>query len=135
MVTMEDLHLGLNITANLSFTIAEKVLTVMGEVDIGLRPATPPPITHVGMVDYWVYLLLLVPPTKVFTVMKKVIVVVMMEELDLGLKRISTITFKIVEKVLMVMGELDICIRIDTTPIIIQVGLVDFWISMIMVII
>ena len=42
----------------------------MVEVDIGLRPATLPPITHVGMVDFWVDLLLLVVFMKVFMVIR-----------------------------------------------------------------
>ena len=40
----------------------------------------------------------------------------MVEKLDLGLKILSTIIFEIVDKVLMVMGEVDIGLRLATIP-------------------
>ena len=60
MLMMEDVDLGLNITATLNFTIVEKVLMVIVEVDIGILPATLPPITHMTMFNCCVYLMLLV---------------------------------------------------------------------------
>ena len=36
MLMMEDVDLGLNITATLNFTIVEKVLMVIVKVDIGI---------------------------------------------------------------------------------------------------
>ena len=56
------------------------------------------------MVYCCVYLLLLVIYTQVLIVIKKIIVVVMMECVDLGLNITSTHPFKIMEKVLMVIG-------------------------------
>ena len=45
---------------------------VTGEVDIGLLPENPPPITQVGMLDCRVDMLLLTLSTKVFMVMREV---------------------------------------------------------------
>ena len=53
---MEDVELGLKRSATLPFTITEKVLMFMGEVDIGLRPAILPPIIQVSLVDHWIFL-------------------------------------------------------------------------------
>ena len=53
---MEDLDLGLKIPACITFTILEKVLMVMGDVEIGLRPAPLPHMIQVGLLDHWVYL-------------------------------------------------------------------------------
>ena len=79
----------------------EKVLIVMVEVKIGIRISTIPPITHMTMLDYLVYLLLLVLFTKVFMVMKDVIIVMMTEGMDFGLKITGNINFTTAEKVLM----------------------------------
>ena len=67
-----------------------------GEVYIGLRPATLPPINQVILLYYWYFMLLLVLLTKVFMLMKEFIVVVIIEEVDLGLKRPATLPFTIV---------------------------------------
>ena len=77
------------------------------------------------MVDFWVYLLLLFLFTNYFMVTNKVIIVAMMEEGDLGLNIPETLSLRISEKVLMVMGEVDIGLRPCTLPPIIQVLLVD----------
>ena len=42
---------------------------IMGEADIGLRPNTPPPITQVGMVYFWVGMFILVMFIKLFIAM------------------------------------------------------------------
>ena len=76
------------------------------------------------MVDYCVYLFLLVLFMILSMAMKDVIVVVNMEEVDLYIKRQYTLIFNIVDDVLVVMGEVDIVIRPSTIPLIIQVGLV-----------
>ena len=68
---------------------------VVGEVDIGPRPDTLPPITQATMVYFFVHLLLLVVFMKVFMKIKEVIAVMMMEDVDLGLKRTATLPFKI----------------------------------------
>ena len=75
---MEDVDLGLKRRVTLLLAILDKVLMMMGEVEISLRPATLPPITQVTVVDFGVYLLLLFPFTILLLVMKEVIVVVMM---------------------------------------------------------
>ena len=113
----------------------KKKFMVMKEVYIYIRPDTIPPITQVVVVDCWVYMFLLVLFAKVFMVMKELIVVVIMEDVYLGPKRPSTIPFKIMEKVLMVMVEFDIGLIPATLPPIIQVGLVDYPVSLFIVMI
>ena len=56
MVTMEDVYLGLKKSANLPFTIVEKLVVVMGEVDIGIRTSNIPTVIRVILVDCLVYL-------------------------------------------------------------------------------
>ena len=51
-----------------------------------------------------------------------------MEYVDLVLKRPASIPFKIVEKVLVVMVEVDISIIPDNFPPITQVGVVYWWV-------
>ena len=67
---MTDIYSGLKIPDTLPFAIVDKVLIVIGELDIGLRPATLPPITQVTMVDCCDYLLILILFMKVFITMK-----------------------------------------------------------------
>ena len=74
MVIMEYVDLGLKIPATILFTILEKVLMLMGEVGIGLISVNIPPITQVAMVDFFVYLFLLVMFIKLFMEMEEVIV-------------------------------------------------------------
>ena len=74
MVTVEYVDLGLKIPATILFTILEKVLMLMGEVGIGLISVNIPPITQVSMVDFFVYLFLLVMFIKLFMEMEEVIV-------------------------------------------------------------
>ena len=52
----------------------------------------------------------------VMMVMIGVILVVMMEDEDLGIKRPSTLLFKILENFLIMMGEVDIGLRQDPIP-------------------
>ena len=66
--------------------------------------------------------------TKVFMVMNEVIVVVIMEDVYLGFNRPASITFKIMEKVLMEMVEVDIGLRPSPLSTIIQVRLVYNWV-------
>ena len=68
---------------------------VIGDVDIGLKSATIPTITQVTMVDCCIYMLLLIVFTKFFMSMKELVILVMTEDVDLGLKIPSTITFTI----------------------------------------
>ena len=105
---------------------------VMGDVELGIRLSTIPHITHMTIVDCWVYILLIFLFKKVFTVTKYVIVAVMTEEMDLGLKRPATITFTIMEKVLMVIGDMDIGIRPPTIPTMTHAGLANCWVSLLL---
>ena len=61
METMVEVDLGLNIPATLTLEIMDQELMWMGEVDIGLRPSTISPITHVAVVDCWVSNFILFP--------------------------------------------------------------------------
>ena len=123
---IQEVDLGLKITSTLLIKIAGKVFMVMGEVDIGIRPATLSSITQVTMIDLWVYLLLLFLFTNFFMVTNKVIIVAMMEEGDLGLNIPETLSLRISEKVLMVMGEVDIGLRPEIITPIMQLNVVDF---------
>ena len=107
---------------------------VVVEVYICPRPSTFPPITQVFMVYVGVYLVLLVMLMILFMKKKEVIVGVMVQDLEVGLKRSATLTFKIMDKVLIVVGELDIGIRISPLRTIIQVSLVYPWGFIVMVI-
>ena len=98
MVTTEEVEIGLKIPATIPIKIVDKLLIMMGEVDIGIIPATIPLITHVEMI----------------------------EELNLCINIPSTIHLIIMEQLLMVMIELDICPRPATIPSITQVGVVEF---------
>ena len=85
VVVMEDVDLGIKRLDTLIFVIVDKMLMVMVEVRIGLRPSTLPPITQFTMLDCCVDLFLIVV-LKMFLVMKEVIAVVMTEDMDLCLK-------------------------------------------------
>ena len=60
MVTMKDLDLGLKRTSTIPFTIMEKVLIVMGDVDIGIILASIHPKIHVILVDCQVFLFMVI---------------------------------------------------------------------------
>ena len=45
MVTMEEVDIGLNIPDKLPLAIMDQELMLTGEVDIGMRTATIPPVT------------------------------------------------------------------------------------------
>ena len=122
---MEILGIGIKIPAISSLTIIMTMvfliitflefLWVTEEVDLCLkRPANIPLI--------------------ILNFIVVVIKVVMVEDLDCGLKIPSTLTLSIVEQVLMVMGEVDICrIQVTLSPII-QVGMVDFWVALFIIV-
>ena len=96
MVTMENMDSSLKILATLPLTIVYKLLMVMGEFNIGIISDNIPHIIHLLLLYCWVYLFLLVPFTNVFMVMKEKIVVMIMIEMNLCIKRLYTITFKII---------------------------------------
>ena len=121
---MADVDLGLKRTATISIEILWKVFMVTEDVDIVLRPTTLPTISQVIMLDSCVYLLLLIVFVELFMSMKEVKVVVMMQDMELGLKITATITFTITEKVLTMMGEVNIGIKSAPIPPIIQVSLI-----------
>ena len=68
-------------------------------------------------------------------VTKEAIVVVIIEYVDLSLRRPATLTFTIQGGKLKVIGEVDIGLRPAYIPTIIKVSLVYHWVSLFMVII
>ena len=54
----QDTKVGLKISATLPFKILEKLLMVMGEVDIGLTPDLIPPTIQAILVYHWVFIVL-----------------------------------------------------------------------------
>ena len=50
---MEVVDSGIKILATIPFTIVDKLLIVMGEMDIGIIPDPLPPIIQVVLVNYW----------------------------------------------------------------------------------
>ena len=75
------------IVATFPLSIWDKLLLVMGEVDIGPRPDTVHPITHVTMVDCCVYLVLLAMWMIIFMKTRKVLVGVTVQDVAVGLNR------------------------------------------------
>ena len=130
---MAYMYLGLNRTATITLAIVEKLLVAILDGDIGPKPVTLPTTTQVTMLKICDYLLLLDVSMKFFMIMKKVIVRVIMEDVESGLKRLAARTFKITEKVLMVMVEVDIGLVPDPLPSIIQVRLVYYLVFRFMV--
>ena len=55
---MADVYLGINIPATV-LAVRNKLLEVIGDVDIGPRPATLPPIKQVTMIYCCLYLFIL----------------------------------------------------------------------------
>ena len=129
MLIMVDVDLGIKILATIILAIWEKLLMVMGEVDIGTRPDTLPPITQMIMVYCCIYLLIIVVTMIVFINIQCVIVGVIMEEVGVGLKRSSTSPFTMMDIALMVTGEVDIVLIPDSLPPIIQLGLLYHFFS------
>ena len=78
VVTVVEVDIGLKRLATIPLEIMEQELMFPVEVDIGLRPATLPPITKVTVVDCRVSNFLLFVFSKVLMVMKEVIVLVIM---------------------------------------------------------
>ena len=111
----------------------KKVLMVMVDVDKVIRPANIPPITQVTILYCCVYLFLIYMLTKVCMVIKEVILVLIVEDVYLCLNTTYIIPFKITEKLLVVMGEVDIGIITYPISIIIQVVLEYFWVYMLLV--
>ena len=68
----------LKISTTIPLTMTEKVLMIMGEVDIGLRPAPHPHTIQERLVDHWVF------------------IVIVMTEVDIGLRPSNFIRIKMV---------------------------------------
>ena len=102
---MLDADLGLKRPATFTLAIRETFLVVMEELDIGTRLATLPLITQVNMVDFSVYINL-----------KEEIVGMMVQDMELGIKIPANLHFKMLEKVLMVMGKVYIGLRPALIP-------------------
>ena len=88
VVTTEEADFGLKIPVTINLLNMEQLLMVMVEVDKFLIPATIPPITLVGMVDFRIYLFLLVLLTQVF---------MLMIETDIGLRKSTFLTITMAE--------------------------------------
>ena len=84
------------------------------------------------MVYCCVYLVLLAMLMILFTKIKEVIVGLMVKDVKVGIKRSATIPLTMMDKVLLVMGEVNIGIRQALLSPIIQVILVDHWIFIVM---
>ena len=92
---MAGVDLGQKRPAAFTLAIWDKLLVVLGEVDIGPRPDPIPPITPVAMVDFCVYLVLLAILMTLFMKMREVIVGVMVQDVEVGLNISCTILFTI----------------------------------------
>ena len=66
VLMMTDVDIGLNKPSTIPIEICKKMLTMIGDVDIGPRPENLSSITHVTMVDCCVHLLILVVSMIVF---------------------------------------------------------------------
>ena len=55
---VQDVEVGLNISATLHFAMLEKVFMVMREVYIGIRPALVPPIIQEILVDHQYFIVM-----------------------------------------------------------------------------
>ena len=71
--------------------------------------------------------------TILFTKIKEVIVGVIVKYMEVGLKRSADTPFTMMDKLLMVMGEMDLGLRPDPLTPIIQVCLVDNWVLIVRV--
>ena len=65
----KDVDQGQDKKANLLLEICKKLLMKILEVDIGPRPETLPPINQVNIVDFFIYLLIIVVSMIVFITM------------------------------------------------------------------
>ena len=70
MLVMADLDLVLKRSATIPLKILDKLLMVIGDVDIGPRPVTISPITHVTMLYCFVDMFILVVSMIFFMTMK-----------------------------------------------------------------
>ena len=125
---LSDVDIGLNIPATFTIEKLDKLLMEIGDVDIGPIPANLPPITQVTMLDCCIYMMSIVILMIVIMKMKELILGVMVQDVEFGLNRSATLPFTTMEKLLMVMVEVDIGLRSSPLPPIIQVILLDYWV-------
>ena len=125
---MADVDLGLNRPATLNLAIYEILLVVMGEVYIGTRAAILTYITKAIMVDCCIYLVLLAILMMVFKKMKEVIVRAIKKDVEVDLKRSDTLPITMMDKVLMVIGEVYVGIKPPPLLPIIKVRLLNHWV-------
>ena len=90
--------------------------------------STLSPATHVTMVDCCIYLVLLAMLMIVFLKMKEFIVGVMVQDLEVCLKRSANINFTTPKEVLMIIVEVDTVLRTSPLPPIIHVIFVNHWV-------
>ena len=83
---MKDVEVGLNRSSTLPFTMLYKVLMVMGEVYICLRPALIPTIIQVILVDHCI------------------IIVMVVTEIDIGLRPANFIHMTMVDNIFPTQG-------------------------------
>ena len=88
---IKDVDLSLKRPATLPFEKLEKLLVVIGELHICPRPATLPFINQVTMVGCCVFLVLFVMFMTVFMKINGVILRVMLEDVEVYLKRSATL--------------------------------------------
>ena len=86
---VQNLGVGIKISVTFSFTMMEKVLMLMGEVDLGLRPSSLPPIIQVYFVDHWV------------------LIAMVMIEVDIGLRPANFLHITMVDYTLPTQGFLN----------------------------
>ena len=56
----KDVEVGLIISDTITFTTADKVLMVMGEVDIGLITNSLTSTIHMILVDHWIFIVVVI---------------------------------------------------------------------------
>ena len=74
---MVEVDIGLNILSTCPVSVVDQELMLKGEVYIGIRTSTLPPITQVVTVYCWFYQFLLIMLTKMFMNMRVYNIVVM----------------------------------------------------------
>ena len=57
---VQDKETGLNTSTTLPCSMLEKVLVVLGELDLGFGPARLPPIIQVIMLDHLVFIVMVI---------------------------------------------------------------------------
>ena len=137
LVIVEDMlievDLGNKRPDNLPLKIGEQDLMLKRKVDIGLQPDNIRPVIKANVVDCWLLreiLLVVMGDLDIGTRLanippKNEIVGVTVQDMKVGLKRWTTIPFSTLGKVLMVLGEVYLGLRVALLHTIIQAIMVD----------